>query len=456
MLYESTRGHCEPLTFQQALLTGQASDGGLLMPHSIPDIRDRIDAWRSLGYVELCEEVVALFVKDIDRKTLRDLIRNSYATFDHREVVELVPVENRHVLELFHGPTLAFKDVALQLVGNLFDHVLQNQGGNLNILGATSGDTGSAAIAGVRGRKNIQIFVMYPHGRISPLQELQMTTVDDPNVHCLALKGSFDDCQSIMKEIFNDTEFKQKHQLGAVNSVNWARVMIQIVYYIYSALRFDEEVTFSVPTGNFGNILAGLIAKRMGAPISNFILATNENDILARYFTSGLYKRGPVHQTTSPSMDIQVASNFERFVFLQTDKEAEQVTRFMERFAASGEAKLAIDDDPDDKIYATQITRTRANETIAKYASQYDYVLEPHSAIGVAASEVFDLDGPNICLATAHPAKFPEAIQEALPERKVTHEKLEKLKTRPSDREVLDADVSLVKDYIQGLSSGLN
>ncbi|MCY4655825.1 MAG: threonine synthase, partial [Gammaproteobacteria bacterium] len=192
MLYESTRGHCEPLTFQQALLTGQASDGGLLMPHSIPDIRDRIDAWRSLGYVELCEEVVALFVKDIDRKTLRDLIRNSYATFDHREVVELVPVENRHVLELFHGPTLAFKDVALQLVGNLFDYVLQNQGGNLNILGATSGDTGSAAIAGVRGRRNIQIFVMYPHGRISPLQELQMTTVDDPNVHCLALKGSFD------------------------------------------------------------------------------------------------------------------------------------------------------------------------------------------------------------------------------------------------------------------------
>ena len=449
MLYLSTRGNCEPLTFQETLLSGQATDGGLLMPEKIPQIADRLDHWRSLTFIELCQAVVDLYATDLEKQTLDSLIENAYSNFDCEDVVKLVPLSERYMLELFHGPTLAFKDIALQVIGNLFEHVLEARSQSLNILGATSGDTGSAAIAGVRGRDNIQIFIMYPKGRISPLQEMQMTSVLDDKVHCLAVDGSFDDCQRIMKEIFNDVEFKTEYQLGAVNSVNWARVMVQIVYYIYTALRFDDPVTFSVPTGNFGNILSGLIAKRMGAPIRNFILATNENDILARFFTSGLYKRGPVHKTTSPSMDIQVASNFERFVFLLLDKDTGSVNQFMEEFSTTGEAELSISERENDKIYATRVTEQAANDVIVHYWDQYGYVLEPHSAIGVAASEFFDLPGPNICLATAHPAKFPEVVKMAVKDADVKHERLEKLKSLPVRNVSLAPRPELIKNYIK-------
>lgn len=449
MHYLSTRGNCEPLTFQETLLSGQATDGGLLMPEKIPQIADRLDQWRTLTFVELCQAIVDLYATDLRKQTLDSLIERAYANFDCEEVVKLVPLGERFMLELFHGPTLAFKDIALQVIGNLFEHVLDERSQSLNILGATSGDTGSAAIAGVRGRENMQIFIMYPKGRISPLQEMQMTSVQDDKVHCLAVDGSFDDCQRIMKEIFNDVEFKTEHRLGAVNSVNWARVMVQIVYYIHSALQFDEPVTFSVPTGNFGNILAGLIAKRMGAPIRNFILATNENDILARFFSSGLYKRGPVHKTTSPSMDIQVASNFERFVFLLLDKDSGGVNRFMEDFSTTGEAELAISEHQDEKIYATRVAEQAVNDVIVKYWTEHEYVLEPHSAIGVAASEFFRLAGPNICLATAHPAKFPEAVKTAVKDADVKHEKLEQLKSLPLRNVSLEPRPELIKDYIK-------
>ncbi|MEE4281829.1 MAG: threonine synthase, partial [Pseudomonadales bacterium] len=286
MKYCSTRGGVADLSFVDALLMGLAPDGGLLVPTELPDVTAHLDKWRELSFVGLAQEVIALFVDDIDRPTLDRLITEAYATFDHPDVIGWQQLGDVDVMELYHGPTLAFKDVALQLLGRLFEHVLGQRHQHLNILGATSGDTGGAAIAGVRGQDNIDIFILFPEGKVSPLQELQMTTVADDNVHCIAVQGSFDDCQSLMKEIFADLDFKAEYQLGAVNSVNWARVMAQIVYYGYASLRYKTPPAFCVPTGNFGNVFAAFLAKEMGFPIDRLLVATNENDILARFFAT--------------------------------------------------------------------------------------------------------------------------------------------------------------------------
>ncbi|MGI9326076.1 MAG: threonine synthase, partial [Pseudomonadales bacterium] len=263
MRYLSTRGQTAAMPFKDAVITGLAPDGGLLVPESFPDVRERLDDWQNLPFTELAKAVVGLYATDIDADVLSDLVDRAYESFDHADVVAFETLGDLTVLELFHGPTLAFKDVALQLLGQLFEHILAERGEHLNIVGATSGDTGSAAIAGVRGQHNVDIFIMFPKGRVSPLQELQMTSVTDPNVHCLAVKGSFDDCQSMMKQTFGDLDFKAEHNLGAVNSVNWARVLAQVVYYGYASLRLGRErpVTFCVPTGNFGNVFAGYVAR---------------------------------------------------------------------------------------------------------------------------------------------------------------------------------------------------
>ena len=283
MKYKSTRGGVAGLGFTDALLMGLASDGGLLVPESIPDVTSQLDDLRHCSFVELAQRIVGMFVDDIDTATLNRLIAEAYSTFDHPEVVGWHALDNVTVVELFHGPTLAFKDVALQLLGQLFQHVLALRNQRLNILGATSGDTGSAAIAGVRGQDNVDIYILYPKGRVSPLQELQMTSVPDRNVHCIEVDGTFDDCQRLMKETFADLDYKEKYRLGAVNSVNWARVLAQIVYYAYASLKTPAAAQFSVPTGNFGNVFAAYLAQRMGFPINKLIVATNENDILARF-----------------------------------------------------------------------------------------------------------------------------------------------------------------------------
>ena len=318
--YISTRGKQTPLTFKDAVMTGLARDGGLLIPNRIPRVADQLADWRELDYPNLAFEIIRLFTDDLPEARLRELIRAAYATFAHPDVAPVRAVGPVHILELFHGPTLAFKDVALQWLGRLFEEILAERDGRMNILAATSGDTGSAAIAGVRGQERVRIFVMHPHGRVSALQERQMTAVLDANVFNMAVQGSFDDCQHIMKTLFNDLPFKDAHALGSVNSVNWARVLSQIVYYFYATFRVQEttaahQVQFSVPTGNFGDILAGWYAKQMGLPISRLILATNENDILARFFNIGVYAKGDVVPTLNPSMDIQVASNFERWQY---------------------------------------------------------------------------------------------------------------------------------------------
>ena len=363
--------------------------------------------------------------------------------------MEVIDVADMHVLELFHGPTLAFKDVALQVLGRMFDHELERRDGSLNILGATSGDTGSAAIAGVRDSQRINIFIMFPDGRTSKLQELQMTTAAADHVHCIGIDGSFDDCQRIMKTLFADLEFKNSMRLGAINSINWARLMIQIVYYFYAALRFDEPIALSVPTGNFGNILSGIIAKRMGAPIDHLILGTNENDILAKFFASGLYERSKVHQTLSPSMDIQAASNLERFLYLHMDQDSAPLVDFMNDFASSGRAELRSEGTVDPTIKAKRVDTDETMRTIAELWESERYLVDPHTAVGVAAAREFKNGVPIVSLATAHPAKFPDAIERALGRNVAHHPMLDNLHQRAQRKIRLAADVEEVRNFLQ-------
>jgi len=456
MRYVSTRGQVGPIEFQDAVMMGLADDGGLLIPRSIPDVTDATDAWRNLGYGELAFEVLRLFAGDMPPADLRAIIDKTYGDAFAPEPAPVVRVGPIQMLELWHGPTMSFKDIALQLLGNLFEYILSRRGGRLNILGATSGDTGSAAIYGVRGRKGIDIFIMHPHGRVSSIQERQMTAVMDANVHNIAVEGTFDDCQRIMKALAGDLDFKRAYSLGAVNSVNWARVLAQIVYYFWAAFRVQEQsrirrVRFCVPTGNFGDILAGWYAMKMGAPISRLVLATNENDILARFFGSGRYSLGDIHQTLSPAMDIQVASNFERYLYYKVGRDAGRLRELMDRFARCG--SLSVEAGPDgvvDEAFAAG-TGTRADclAMIDKYHRRYEYLLDPHTAVGVAVAErQMPSDEPIVCLATAHPAKFPEAIKQATGKDLARHPKIDALADLPTRCEVLPDDEEAVRRFI--------
>jgi threonine synthase len=464
MRYVSTRGGTSPLSFTQAVVTGLAPDGGLLVPECIPEVGDQLEDWRALNFVDLARRIIRLFVDDIPAETLDELIGRAFSTFDHEEIVPFADLPDEapvQILELFHGPTLAFKDVALQLLGQLFEYILARDDKHLNILGATSGDTGSAAIAGVRGLKAVDIFIMYPHGRVSPLQELQMTTVTDADVHCLSVDGSFDDCQTLMKDIFNDAAFKSEYSLGAVNSVNWARVLAQIVYYGYASLHADGEspVSFCVPTGNFGNVFAGYLAKRMGFPIDKLIVATNSNDILSVFFKTGSYQRGDVRFTVSPAMDIQVASNFERFLFYHFDCDAERLSEFMTAFNNTGTA--SVEELPSEDVFlATAVSEEQTLEAITRMYERYHYVVDPHTAVGIVASERFQTRGPKVCIATAHPAKFPDSVESSISEVSsaagdsvsVRHPTLEALADLPSKTTRVAANIADIKAFISAHS----
>ncbi|MEA2068268.1 MAG: threonine synthase [Verrucomicrobiota bacterium] len=455
MKYISTRGQMEPIGFQDAVMTGLAPDGGLLLPEELPDVGSKLEAWAKLSYPDLASEILSLFATDIPAGDLKRLVNDSYATFDHPEVAPSVEIGDFRILELFHGPTLAFKDVALQFLGNLFEYILEQRGGHLNILGATSGDTGSAAIHGVRGKPNINIFIMHPAGRTSPLQEKQMTSVLDANVFNLAVDGTFDDCQNIMKTTFGDIGFKTEHALGTVNSVNWARVLAQTVYYFYSAFQTLEKtgaatVQFSVPTGNFGDILAGYLAQRMGLPISKLILATNENDILSRFFNNGTYGMAGVVPTLSPSMDIQIASNFERYLYYKVGQNPEKLAALMDGFKENGSLSVELNENGvvDDLFAAGRGDTAATLETIKRYKREYGYVLDPHTAVGVHVAEQFQsLESPTICLATAHPAKFTQAIVDATGEE-VHHPTLDALANAETRCDPIANDVDAVKQYL--------
>jgi len=454
MRYISTRGYSEPRSFNEAALEGLARDGGLLVPEVIPDLSNQLDRLKKLSYQELALQIFLPYVDgEIENEVLREMIDISYQSFTDRRIAPLHHTERISILELFHGPTLAFKDVALQFLGTLFEKLLKSVDYGLNIVGATSGDTGSAAIQGVRGKAGISIFMLHPKGKVSPIQEKQMTTVLDKNVVNIAIQGTFDDAQQIVKSIFNDLDFKDRYALGAVNSINWVRVMAQIVYYFYAAFRFweaypNEQLVFSVPTGNFGDIYAGYLALKMGLPIEKLILATNENDILYRTLTTGRYQIREVSATISPSMDIQISSNFERFLYDLAGGNTENVLELMQELKSRGEFRLSSQQlsEAQKVFYPARIDTEKTLATIRDYYRK-GYTVDPHTAVGIAAAEQSPFTRA-ICLATAHPAKFNEAVIQATGAEPEVPPQFIGILDKPSRCEICDNDPEAVKKII--------
>ncbi len=460
MKYVSTRGEAPVLAFDDVLLAGLARDGGLYVPEAWPQFSAaEISAWKDLSYVELAIRVITPFVGGaIAAADLRRIITDAYGHFDAPDVAPLKDLGGgEYLLELFHGPTLAFKDVAMQFLGPLFDHVLAERGQRICIAGATSGDTGSAAIEACRGRGNLDIFILYPHGRVSDVQRRQMTTVAAANVHTIALQGTFDDCQDAVKALFNDMAFRDRMNLSAVNSINWARIVAQIVYYFWAALKVggpETKVNFAVPTGNFGNVFAGYAAHRMGLPVGQFIVGSNANDILARFFESGAMEIDQVIPTISPSMDIQVSSNFERLLFELYGRDGARVARVLTGFRETG--GFAVDADVLDEArqlfvggrFTDDQTRTLIDAHFAASGEQ----LDPHTAVGLAAGRALrrDTSLPLIALATAHPAKFPDAVEAATGERPDLPAPMKDLFERDERINVLPNDVAAVRAFIEG------
>lgn len=459
MRYISTRGAAPELEFDDVLLAGLAQDGGLYLPESWPRFSaEQIRALRGRPYAEIAARVVEPFMAgSVALPEIGTLLEEAYAGFDHGAVAPLKQLDERTwLMEQFHGPTLAFKDFALQAVGRLFDKVLSARGRRITIVGATSGDTGSAAIEACRDRERIEIFILHPKGRVSEVQRRQMTTVASDNVHNIAVEGTFDDCQDLVKAMFNDTAFRKEVQLSAVNSINWARILVQIAYYFHAATALgapDRKVAFAVPTGNFGNVYAGYGALRMGLPIARLIVGSNRNDILTRFFESGAMTLAPVHPTLAPSMDIQVSSNFERLLFDLCGRDGQAVTATLARLRRDGSFAVA----------PAQLEEARAlfagarlddEETLAEMARlqrETGELIDPHSAIGIAAARAKggDLDAPVVALGTAHPAKFPDAVERATGRRPALPERLADLYERDERMTVLPNDFAAVTAHIR-------
>lgn len=456
--YVSTRGAAPVLGFEDVLLAGLARDGGLYVPQSWPRFtEDDIRAMRGLPYSEVAVRVMLPFLGGaIAEDEFRAIVKDAYATFDHAAVTPLVQLDQRNwVLELFQGPTLAFKDVALQLLGRLFDHVLAKRGQRVTIVGATSGDTGSAAIEACRDRANIDIFILHPKGRTSEVQRRQMTSVLSSNVHNIALAGTFDDCQDLVKAMFNDTDFRDRMGLSAVNSINWARIMAQIVYYFVAAVALgapDRKVAFTVPTGNFGNVYAGYGARAMGLPIETLVVGSNSNDILARFFASGAMTAAPVVPTISPSMDIQISSNFERLLFDLLDRDGAAVTAALNRFRAEGRFEVTQAQlDRALAIFAgNRVDEDATLATVKAVWEESGYLLDPHTAVGVASARSIATDPtiPMVVLATAHPAKFPDAVEKATGRRPALPPRLADLYEREERLSDLPNDLAAVQEFV--------
>ena len=421
MKYVSTRGKAPDLNFEEAMLTGLARDGGLYVPEEYPLLSaQQISSFSTKSYEEVAFEIMKPFIGDtFSDDEFKRIIKTAYSGFSHRAKCPMVQLsENHFLLELFHGPTLAFKDVAMQLIGQMFEAALKRRGEKVTIVGATSGDTGSAAMEAFKGLDSVDLFIMYPHGRVSEVQRRQMTTPQETNVHALAVDGDFDTCQALLKDMFNDFDFRDEVRLAGVNSINWARVLAQVVYYFTSAVAIgapNRKVSFSVPTGNFGDIFAGYVAKKMGLPIDRLIIATNQNDILHRTVKTGNHTKSEVKPSISPSMDIQVSSNFERLIFDLYQRDGSKVTELFDAlkndgtFTLSNEANKQLINEFDSGC-CSDIETIQA---IKKYHGSMGEILCPHSAIGVSVSEDQMGESPMITLATAHPAKFPDAVQKA-------------------------------------------
>lgn len=459
MEYISTRGSEEKLSFDEVLLKGLADDGGLYLPEEYPYFtKQEIREMRGLSYQELAFVIIYPFVKDvIEKKELEDIVYKSYLGFNHDAVAPLRQLgSSLWLTELYHGPTLAFKDYALQLVGNLFDYVLEKKQQKITIIGATSGDTGSAAIHACMDKSNMDVFILHPHNKVSEIQRKQMTTVSSSNIHNIALEGNFDDCQNMVKAMFSDEKYRSELNLSAVNSINWARIMAQVVYYFWSGIALgapDNFTSFAVPTGNFGNIFAGYVAMKMGLPIGQLIIGSNANDILPRFVNSGLMEKKEVVASISPSMDIQISSNFERLLFEVLDRDSEKLVSMMEDFSKKGsyEVEKEVIDKIGNIFSAHSLDDEKTKIKINKIHQNTGVVLDPHSAIGVSAGmrKRQDMETPVVCLATAHPAKFADAVRASTGNMPEIPKEIEKLASLDEKYEVKPNDLDKIKAYIK-------
>ena len=453
MEYISTRNSSDHFSFKNVFLKGLADDGGLFIPKSIkPFSKEELSKLSSLKYNELAAEIIFPFIGDfMTKEKLSSLISKSYSNFRSEDVVKISDIGNLKVLELFHGPTLAFKDVAMQLIGNFYQFHLEKAEKKINIIVATSGDTGAAAIDALKGKSNLNVFVLHPHNKISPVQRRLMTIHEESNVYNIAIEGNFDDCQNLVKAMFNDQNFSNKINMSGVNSINWARIIAQAVYYFYAYFRIGngQSLSFSVPTGNFGDIYAGYLAKKLGLPIDKLIVATNKNDILHRAISGGDYTQKKVEETNTPSMDIQIASNFERLLYDVKDCNSEATKNVMSKIKNNTYQIDNIDLDKIKKNFTSEMLNE--NETISMIKDIYEknkVVVDPHTAVGIGAARKLGLEQNCVVLSTAHPCKFPKAIEDAISKTEKLPDSLKYVYDKEEKFKVLSNDINKVKDYV--------
>ena len=455
MKYISTRNNSNEYSFEEVFIKGLADDGGLFIPKSLKKYsEEELKTLRTLNYQDLAKKIIFPFIGDfMTANELSDIVDKSYSVFRKDNVVDLIKLGDTKILELFHGPTLAFKDIAMQLLGNFYEHYLKKNNKNINVVVATSGDTGAAAIDAIKGKKNMNIFVLHPHEKVSLVQRKLMSTVKEKNVFNIAIEGNFDDCQNLVKSMFADKEFSKSINMSGVNSINWARIIAQAVYYFYTYFQIQDKksINFSVPTGNFGDVYAGYLSKKMGLPINKFIVATNKNDILHRAISNGNYEAESVSETNSPSMDIQIASNFERLIYDLNDCDDNETRTIMHGIKENG--KYIISKDKMEKInkdfLSASMSENEILDTIKEVHIKYDIILDPHSAIGFGSLNKVNLEGNNIVLATAHPCKFPEAIDKSIGIKPDLPDELKYVMDEKENYDIISNNLSKTQQYIK-------
>ena len=455
MKYISTRNGSKEFNFTEVFIKGLADDGGLFIPKTIPAISEQdLLSLRKLNYKDLAKEIIFLFCGETIRKDeLSNIVEKSYSKFNEKNVVKITDIGENKILELYHGPTLSFKDIAMQFIGHLYDHHLKNLKKKINVVVATSGDTGAAAIDAIKGKDKMNIFVLHPNNKVSSVQRKLMTTVEDENVFNIAIDGNFDDCQNLVKSMFADNKFSNSIDMSGVNSINWVRIVAQTVYYFFSyfqTCQINEKINFSVPTGNFGDVYAGYLSKKMGLPIDKLIVATNQNDILHRAISKGQYKAHSVVETLSPSMDIQVASNFERLIYDINDQNTDKTSKIMQ--SIKNEKKYLIEEKELKKIKKDFVSETISEQEllscIKKVYENYKIIIDPHTAVGLGALEKINLIGKSVVLSTAHPCKFPEAIKKAINIKSELPDKLNYILNEKENFDVINNDIAEVKKYM--------
>jgi len=455
MKYISTRDNSKEYSFEQVFIKGLANDGGLFVPKSLKKFtNEELNSLSKLSYQDLAKKILFLFVGDfMSESELSEIIKKSYSVFRKDNTVNFIKIGDTNVLELFHGPTLAFKDISMQLLGNFYEYYLSKNNKSINVIVATSGDTGAAAIDAIKGKKNMNIFVLHPHNKVSIVQRKLMSTVKDKNVFNIAIEGNFDDCQNLVKSMFSDKEFSKSINMSGVNSINWGRIIAQSVYYFYAyfLLKSEKLINFSVPTGNFGDVYAGYLSKKMGLPINKLIVATNQNDILHRAISIGKYEAETVFETISPSMDIQIASNFERLIYDLNNHDDIETKNVMIEIKEKG--KYIIPKKKLDKIkkdfLSASMNETEVLNVIKEIYEKYEIILDPHSAIGFGALKKVELEGSNVVLATAHPCKFPEAIARSVNVKPSLPKELKYILEEKENYDIISSDLGKIKEYIK-------